>query len=208
MFNTTRAFVIENEINWKVRRIKETVYSHVNQSINKRDELYKGPIPILYSATLIIKRNLEQKKETNFEHIIWEEWDNDSERTKRKIWKENNLVQCHRLVRLHYQNRNFHIENGITWLSLFSSSLSNVRYKTKQVLYYHENQILWTKLFSFVIKLFNHLEKYVVFYCTFCFFSITEPYVIISFFWKIWKYRLIFMIITYIWDSNGQKIFH
>ena len=61
-FNIKQAFVIEKEINWKVRRIKEAIYSHVNQSINKRDELYKGWIPIMHSATPMIKRSIEQKR--------------------------------------------------------------------------------------------------------------------------------------------------
>jgi predicted GIY-YIG superfamily endonuclease len=61
-FNTKQAFMIENEINWKKRRIKETLYSNINQSINKRDDLYRGWIPILHTATSIIRRKIELKE--------------------------------------------------------------------------------------------------------------------------------------------------
>ncbi|CAF0966041.1 unnamed protein product [Rotaria sordida] len=38
-FNTNTAFIIDNEIDFKKRRIKESIYSIINDSINRHDQL-------------------------------------------------------------------------------------------------------------------------------------------------------------------------
>ena len=44
-FDLTKAFVIDNETNWKKRRIKESIYSTINNSINRRDDINELWLP-------------------------------------------------------------------------------------------------------------------------------------------------------------------
>ena len=55
LFNPSRAFIISNEIDRRKRRIKESIYSTINHSINRRDEIDKLWFPLLYKSTPKIK---------------------------------------------------------------------------------------------------------------------------------------------------------
>ena len=60
LFHTDQAFVIGHEKNWRKRRVKETIYSQLNQSINKRGELSEAWDPILYKMKQQIIRKTQQ----------------------------------------------------------------------------------------------------------------------------------------------------
>lgn len=64
MFDTKKSFIIDNEIDWKKRKIKEAIYSKVNNSINRRDEIDKQWTSVLYQASSTIK-DLINKKQQN-----------------------------------------------------------------------------------------------------------------------------------------------
>ena len=64
MFNTEKCFIIDNEINSKKRKIKETIYLIVNNSINRHYEIDKQWTSVLYQTSSLIK-NLINKKQQN-----------------------------------------------------------------------------------------------------------------------------------------------
>jgi hypothetical protein len=77
MFDPAKAFVISNEIDWRKRRLKEAIYSNVNQSINRRDDIDKAWMPILFSSRSTINKTIEVKRRT-FEYATVRKQDDDS----------------------------------------------------------------------------------------------------------------------------------
>jgi hypothetical protein len=63
LFNTEQAFIVEQEKNWNKRRVKEAVYSLVNNSINKHDNLIEAWDPILFKTKQQIQRKIQQQKQ-------------------------------------------------------------------------------------------------------------------------------------------------
>jgi hypothetical protein len=63
MFNTEKAFIIGNEINWKKRRIKEAIYSTINNSINRHYEIDKQWTSVIHNVTPIIKNIINKKQQ-------------------------------------------------------------------------------------------------------------------------------------------------
>jgi predicted GIY-YIG superfamily endonuclease len=68
-FNPSKAFAIDNEIDFKKRRIKESIYSIINNSINKRDQLNESWYPILQNGKNKILKKIQMKKVTSQEII-------------------------------------------------------------------------------------------------------------------------------------------
>ena len=62
MFDTTNAFIIENEVDWKRRKTKEAIYSIVNQSINKHNEIDPGWLSIITKNSELIKKKIKMTK--------------------------------------------------------------------------------------------------------------------------------------------------
>lgn len=62
MFDTRKSFIIDNEIDWKRRKIKEAIYSIANKSINRHDEIDKQWIPILLQSTPRIRETIYKKQ--------------------------------------------------------------------------------------------------------------------------------------------------
>jgi hypothetical protein len=60
LFNTEQAFMVKQEKNWSKRKIKEAIYSLVNNSINKHDNLIEAWDPILFKAKKQIQRKIQQ----------------------------------------------------------------------------------------------------------------------------------------------------
>ncbi|CAF0782646.1 unnamed protein product [Didymodactylos carnosus] len=65
MLDTEKAFIIEDEIDRRKRRIKESIYSTVSQSINRRNEIEKLWTPLLYEVEPSIK-GIISSRERNF----------------------------------------------------------------------------------------------------------------------------------------------
>ena len=63
MFDTSKAVVIDNEIDYRKRKIKETVYSNINQSINKHDKFNDAWSNILAKNTESIKKHIRFKEQ-------------------------------------------------------------------------------------------------------------------------------------------------
>ncbi len=63
MFNTEKAFIIGNEINWKKRRIKEAIYSTINNSINRHDEIDKQWTSVIHNVTPIVKNIINKEQQ-------------------------------------------------------------------------------------------------------------------------------------------------
>jgi hypothetical protein len=64
LFDPDKAFIIDNEIDRYKRRIKETVYSIINNSINNRDEINRMWTPLLYDTGQRIRRIIETRGKT------------------------------------------------------------------------------------------------------------------------------------------------
>jgi hypothetical protein len=64
MFDTEKGFIIDNEINWRKRKIKEAIYSIVNNSINRHDEIEKRWTPVSHQSSTTIKNLINKKQET------------------------------------------------------------------------------------------------------------------------------------------------
>ena len=64
MFDPSKAFIIDNEIDRRKRRIKESIYSTINNAINRRDEIDNLWLPLLYERTTTIKNIIEMKRRT------------------------------------------------------------------------------------------------------------------------------------------------
>jgi hypothetical protein len=63
LFNTEQAFILQQEKNWNKRRIKEAIYSLVNNSINKHDNLIEAWDPILFKTKQQIQRKIQQQRQ-------------------------------------------------------------------------------------------------------------------------------------------------
>ncbi|CAF1290674.1 unnamed protein product [Didymodactylos carnosus] len=64
LFDTDNAFIVEQEKNWRKRRLKEAIYSKVNKSVNEHDDISSDWNPILYKAEQEIKRKIQSSRET------------------------------------------------------------------------------------------------------------------------------------------------
>ena len=62
-FDPEKGFIIDNEINPRKRKIKETIYSIINESINKHDIIHDGWLHILQHEKTQILRRIETKKQ-------------------------------------------------------------------------------------------------------------------------------------------------
>ena len=65
MFNSEKAFIIDKEIDRKKRRIKETIYSIVNHSVNRRDDIDQLWYPLIHKSTTRIKQIKQKTSERN-----------------------------------------------------------------------------------------------------------------------------------------------
>ena len=74
-----KAFVIDNETGWKKRRIKETIYSTINNSINRRDDINVLWLPLLYESTSRIKSIIATKSQLNTPLVEQQDGDNGTE---------------------------------------------------------------------------------------------------------------------------------
>jgi hypothetical protein len=63
MFDTNKCFIIDNEIDWRKRKIKEAIYSIINKSINRHDEIDKQWISILNQSSHSIKDLIKKKQQ-------------------------------------------------------------------------------------------------------------------------------------------------
>jgi hypothetical protein len=61
-FDPNKAFIIDNETNYWKRRKKETIYSIINQSINKCDSIDDGWNNVIYKQSKKIKEIIENKQ--------------------------------------------------------------------------------------------------------------------------------------------------
>ncbi|CAF4373234.1 unnamed protein product [Rotaria sp. Silwood2] len=61
LFNTEKAFIIEKEKSWSRRKVKESIYSLINDSINKHDNLSEAWDPILFKVKQQIQRKIQRK---------------------------------------------------------------------------------------------------------------------------------------------------
>jgi hypothetical protein len=64
LFDVDKAFIIEEEKDYWKRRIKESIYSQVNQSINAHDKLNEAWTPIIHMNKQIIERKIKLSQET------------------------------------------------------------------------------------------------------------------------------------------------
>ena len=69
MFDPTTSFPIDNEINYRKRKIKEAIYSTVNNSINKHDNIDTAWNNILHKETKPIKEYIQLKKKQNLSKL-------------------------------------------------------------------------------------------------------------------------------------------
>ncbi|CAM4845408.1 unnamed protein product [Rotaria magnacalcarata] len=63
LFNTEKAIVIEQEKSWNKRKIKESIYSLINESINKHDNLSEAWDPILFKVKQQIQRKIQHQQQ-------------------------------------------------------------------------------------------------------------------------------------------------
>jgi hypothetical protein len=61
-FNTSSATIIEKEIDWKKRRLKEAIYSTINNSINRHDDIEELWLPILHENSEPIKKKIQYRQ--------------------------------------------------------------------------------------------------------------------------------------------------
>ncbi|CAF1126020.1 unnamed protein product [Adineta steineri] len=79
LFNTKNAFIIDQEKNWQKRRIKEALYSKINKSINKHDDISEAWNPILYKAEEQLKRKITSKMNNQIRQRKTEKQDGNSD---------------------------------------------------------------------------------------------------------------------------------
>ena len=60
--NTSRAIILEKEIDWRRRRFKDATYSTVYNLINKRDDIERPWLPIIHKYSELIKKKIKQKQ--------------------------------------------------------------------------------------------------------------------------------------------------
>ena len=76
MFELNKVFVIDHEIGWKRRRIKEAIYSNINNSINRRNDISEMWLPLLHEQSKQIKHDIEKRRRNKVRQV--EEQDGDS----------------------------------------------------------------------------------------------------------------------------------
>jgi uncharacterized FlaG/YvyC family protein len=64
-FNPQLSFIIDNDTDYRKRKIKEAIYSKVNESINKHDNIDIAWNNILHKERTMIKQNIKFKKKLN-----------------------------------------------------------------------------------------------------------------------------------------------
>ena len=62
MFNPNMAFIIENEANYRKKKIKETVYSTINNSVNKHDNTDSAWNNVLCKESIKTKQFIQFKE--------------------------------------------------------------------------------------------------------------------------------------------------
>ena len=66
MFDPEKTFIIDNDSNYRKRRIKESIYSIVNKSINRHNIIDDSWNNLLHKETIAIKKSIEIKKTLHF----------------------------------------------------------------------------------------------------------------------------------------------
>ena len=77
-FDTHKAIIMDNEIDHMKRRIKQSIDSIANNSINPHDELDRTWLPLMQEATPQIKRKIEIKRKISKKLLNIGEQDGDS----------------------------------------------------------------------------------------------------------------------------------
>ena len=77
-FDTRKAIIMDNEINRMKRRIKQSIYSITNNSINPHDELDRTRLSLIQESTLQIKRKIEIKSKISKKLLNIGKQDSDS----------------------------------------------------------------------------------------------------------------------------------
>ena len=67
MFHPEEAFVIDTDANWFRGRTKEAIYSIVNESINKHNDIDPSWLPVLQKNRQQIKKIIALQKSAKFE---------------------------------------------------------------------------------------------------------------------------------------------
>jgi hypothetical protein len=70
LFNTDHAIIVEQEKNWAKRKIKESIYSSINEAVNKCITLSEAWDPILYKAKQQIKRKIQLQRQKQLSNNI------------------------------------------------------------------------------------------------------------------------------------------
>ena len=65
MFNPELSFITDIDTDYRKRRIKEAIYSIINDSINKYDSIDSAWNNILHRQNVKIKQEIEFKKKVN-----------------------------------------------------------------------------------------------------------------------------------------------
>jgi hypothetical protein len=66
-FNTSPAIVIDKEVNWRKRRLKEAIHSTVYNSINRHDDIDGMWLPIIHNNSEPIKKKIEYRQQLSKE---------------------------------------------------------------------------------------------------------------------------------------------
>ena len=78
LFDTENAFIIDSEVNRHKRRVKEAIYSNINGSINRRDDIDKMWTPLLCETGQGIKNTIAIRQRTFQEAVSLNLQDGDS----------------------------------------------------------------------------------------------------------------------------------
>ena len=62
MFDPSKAIIIDNETDYRRRKIKEAIYSEVLNSINKRDKLSEAWAGVLSKNSETIRKNIRHRR--------------------------------------------------------------------------------------------------------------------------------------------------
>ena len=79
IFDLNKAFIIDHETRWKRRRIKEAIYSTVNNSINRRNEINEIWLPLLHDASTHIKHDIEKRRMKSLSKVEQQDGDSGTE---------------------------------------------------------------------------------------------------------------------------------
>ncbi|CAF1033027.1 unnamed protein product [Rotaria magnacalcarata] len=63
-FNTQNVYIIDRDTQWKKRRYKEAIYSIINESINRHEEIDSGWLPLLHSKKQELQKRTKIKTTT------------------------------------------------------------------------------------------------------------------------------------------------